>query len=416
MSIREAKGRDIADKARIIKNGNLWLVPSQTGGRKYQVDSTAQTCSCPDFEYTGSKCKHQFAVEFTIKREVKTVTKTKPNGTTKTTVTETVKVTRKTYAQEWPSYNMAQTQEKRLFQYLLHQLCQGVGSPSQKGAGQRRLPLEDMIFAMAFKVYSTVSGRRFMTDMRDAHTKGYTSKLPCYNSIFNYFEDEMLTPYLQMLIEESSLPLRSIESDFAVDSSGLSTCRFVQWVNAKYNDPQLMEKRNWIKLHLMCGVKTNVVTAVEITDRYTNDSPMLKPLVDKTAQSGFVMAEVSADKAYLGGANLQTILRNGAIPYIPFKSNSVAQSGYTPKSTLWTRMFHFYSFNQERFMQSYHKRSNVETTFHMIKSKFGDSLRSKTKTAQINEALCKVLCHNICCLIQSMYELNLKPKFWSEAA
>ena len=67
-------------------------------------------------------------------------------------------------------------------------------------------------------------------------------------------------------------------------------------------------------------------------------------------------------------------------------------------------------------MQSYHKRSNVETTFHMIKSKFGDSLRSKTKTAQINEALCKVLCHNICCLIQSMFELNLKPKFWAVAA
>ena len=57
-----------------------------------------------------------------------------------------------------------------------------------------------------------------------------------------------------------------------------------------------------------------------------------------------------------------------------------------------------------------------ETTFHMIKSKFGDSLRSKTKTAQINEALCKVLCHNICCLIQSMFELNVKPEFWTEAA
>ena len=52
----------------------------------------------------------------------------------------------------------------------------------------------------------------------------------------------------------------------------------------------------------------------------------------------------------------------------------------------------------------------------MIKFKFGDSLRSKTKTAQINETLCKVPCHNICCLIQSMFELNLKPKFWSEAA
>jgi len=50
----------------------------------------------------------------------------------------------------------------------------------------------------------------------------------------------------------------------------------------------------------------------------------------------------------------------------------------------------------------------------MIKAKFGDSLRSKTKTAQINEALCKVLAHNICCLIQSMFELNVKPEFWAQ--
>ena len=72
--------------------------------------------------------------------------------------------------------------------------------------------------------------------------------------------------------------------------------------------------------------------------------------------------------------------------------------------------------NQEQFMESYHKRSNVETTFSMIKAKFGDRLRSKTQTAQINEALCKVLAHNLCVLIQSIYELGIEPTFWEEAA
>jgi len=67
-------------------------------------------------------------------------------------------------------------------------------------------------------------------------------------------------------------------------------------------------------------------------------------------------------------------------------------------------------------MAAYHKRSNVESTFSMIKAKFGDRLRSKTKTAQINEALCKVLAHNLCCLIQSVYELGIEPSFWQEAA
>jgi hypothetical protein len=276
MSIREVKGQNIADRFRIERKGNLYLVPSQSGKGKYKVDVEAKRCTCPDFDIRQQPCKHIYAVEFTIRRERKVTERTDAKGFTTTTTTETVKIKRKTYPQVWPAYNMAQTQEKAQFLYLLNQLCRGVGSPAQHGAGRRRLPFEDMIFAMAFKVYSTLSGRRFMTDLRAAHARGYVSALPCYNSIFNYFESEELTPYLLMLIEESSLPLRSIEDSFAVDSSGFSTCRFVQWMHAKYSDPHLIEKRDWIKVHIMCGTKTNIVTAVAITDRHANDGPILQ--------------------------------------------------------------------------------------------------------------------------------------------
>jgi len=51
------------------------------------------------------------------------------------------------------------------------------------------------------------------------------------------------------------------------------------------------------------------------------------------------------------------------------------------------RMLEFYSDHREEFLSHYHKRSNVETTFHMIKSKFGQRLHSKALTAQVNEAL-----------------------------
>jgi transposase len=422
MSIREAKGRDIADRFKIVKNGNLYLVPSQSGKGKYSVDLEKGRCTCPDFEFTQSKCKHLFAVEITVKRETKTTVKTDAEGNTTTTTTETVTVKRKTYPQVWPAYNMAQTQEKAQFLYLLHQLCQGIGSPAQYGRGQRRLPLEDMIFAMAFKVYSTVSGRRFMTDLRDAHAKGYTENLPCYNSVFNYFESEVSTPYLLMLIEESALPLAAIEEDFAVDSSGFSTGVYQRWSDAKWGkvrteygekQPNEVSRRDWIKVHITCGVKTNVITAVQITDAHANDHNYFKPLVETTAQN-FVMRQVSADKAYLSSNNLKVVVDNQAMPYIPFKVNSTGTD--KKASDLFRKMFHFYSYNQEAFMRNYHKRSNVESTFHMVKAKFGDDLRSRTRTAQINEALCKILCHNICCLIQSIYELGLKPKFWKEVA
>lgn len=48
----------------------------------------------------------------------------------------------------------------------------------------------------------------------------------------------------------------------------------------------------------------------------------------------------------------------------------------------------------------------------MIKAKFEDAVRSKTDVAMTNEALCKVLCHNLCCVIQSTCELGIEAKFW----
>ena len=98
----------------------------------------------------------------------------------------------------------------------------------------------------------------------------------------------------------------------------------------------------------------------------------------------------------------------GAVPYIPFKSNT---TGEGPE--LWRQMYHYFQFNREDFLKHYHKRSNVETAFSMIKAKFGNALRSKTDTAQTNEVLCKVLCHNLCVLVQAIYELDIEPVFWA---
>jgi transposase len=135
-------------------------------------------------------------------------------------------------------------------------------------------------------------------------------------------------------------------------------------------------------------------------------------LLDSTAKAGFKMQEVSADKGYISLKNLRATEDLGAVPFIPFKSNAQADRG----TDVWSRMFYFYNFKREEFLTHYHKRSNVETVFQMIKSKFGERLRSKTETAQVNEALTKVLAHNLCVVIQSMYELNITPEFMSEAA
>lgn len=405
ISDREIKALQIAAKTQLKRKGNVWFVPSQAGHGEYQVRPDPQTpkCTCPDYEFRNARCKHIVAVEYVLMRE------TAPDG--RTVVTETVKVTRKTYSQDWKAYNAAQTHEKSELQALLYELCKNLPEPvRERGKGRPPLSLPDVIFASVTKIYSTISGRRFSTDLRDAKARGYLAHLPHYNSVFKYLESESLTPYLYELISLSAAPLKSIETDFAVDSSGFSTGQFTRWLDVKNSTKE--DRRHWLKLHLMVGVKTNIVTSVEVSDGFAHDYPYFKGLVDRTANAGFQMKEVSADKGYLGASNMLATLQRGAIPYIPFKSNSVPHANdYGAKSQLWTRMYHFYALNRPEFLQHYHKRSNVETTFHMIKSKFGQRLRSRTLTAQINEALCKVLCHNLCVVIQSMHELNITPEF-----
>ena len=139
-----------------------------------------------------------------------------------------------------------------------------------------------------------------MSDLREVYMKRYISKMPCYNSINTYLEREELTPYLQWLITQSALPLKSVESNFAVDSSGFSTCSYVRWFDEKYGKEQ--SERDWIKAHIMCGVTTNVVTSAEISGAHGADHNYFAPLVNETTKR-FNVREVSADKAYSSYAN-----------------------------------------------------------------------------------------------------------------
>jgi transposase len=231
-----------------------------------------------------------------------------------------------------------------------------------RATGRPRLPLADVVFSACFKVFSTVSGRRFMSDLSDGHAKGHVSRMPHYNSIFRYLENEKLTPILTQLIERSSLPLTAIEQDFAADSTGFTTSRFHRWFDHKYGGER--REHDWVKVHLMVGVVTHVVTAAEIYERNTNDRPILPSLLETTVKN-FRVSEVSADNQYSSERNLQAIAMHGAKAFIPFRSNATGGVG-----GLYAKALHFFSLYREEFMSSYHKRSNIESANSMIKAKF----------------------------------------------
>ena len=414
---RRERGRTIAAWCRIEeRKPGLWIVPAQSGGGSYWVrrENDPPTCTCEDFAKRQRACKHIHAVRLLIEQRAdpagagSAVPPDPTDAPEPSAIRKPMVAPRPTYRQDWPSYNAAQIHEKAKFLTLLTELCRGIPEPplNHPKGGRRPLPMADRAFACAVKVYATTSGRRASTDMREARDKGHLSRAPHYSAVYRYLEDPAMAPILKALIVESSRPLRSIEVDFAVDSSGFATSRFVRWFDHKYG--VVHQRYDWVKVHLMTGVKTNIVTACEIAGRDAHDSPRFSPLFETTRRR-FDIREVSADAAYLSHANMEMVGDAGGTPYILFKSNTTAAAG-----GLMAKMFHLYNLNRDEYLAHYHKRSNVESTNMMIKSKFGDSVRSKTEVAMANEALCKVLCHNLCCLIQSTYELGVGATFWGK--
>lgn len=392
---RKQRGMAIAQTSRITKeeNGN-WKVPSQSGKGVYTVQSNGfgASCTCPDHEKRKCKCKHIWAVELIVTEEI--------DADGSITITQTKRIT---YTQDWKSYNLAQTKEKELFMKFLADITGRINNKDYN-FGRPESPLSDVLYSMIFKVYSIMSSRRFNSDMRMAKDYGYLQTIIPRSTMSDYFNKKELTPILTDLVTLTSLPLRDVETDFAIDSTGFGTSQFQRWFSFKHG--REVNSRKWVKAHFVSGVKTNIITSVKVTSEFSNDCPQLKELFSKTAEN-FDMKEFSGDKAYLSRENLELIEGNGTRAHIPFKKNNTSRR----KGMVWKKLYHFFAFNQDEFMAKYHKRSNVESSVGMVKSKFGKDVRSKKWTSQVNEVLCKIICHNICVVIMEMFTLGIDVDF-----
>jgi hypothetical protein len=401
VDLPELQGLEIAARSRLEYRAGAWQVPSQTSARTYRVllKPDGDTCACEDSSLNGGPpCKPIHAARIVRERD--------HGGATVRLDTE-VLPKRPTYQQNWPAYHVAQATEKRRFQVLLADLCRTVSEPQRRPQrGPKPHLIRDALFAMALKVYCGFSGRRLGTDLDEAYAQGFISRTIPGVKVLAFLEDATLTPLLTDLIAQSAAPLAVVETEFAVDSSGFSSSRFERWYDAKYG----VTRRQclWVKVHIACGVKTNVVTAVRILDKDAADAPQFKPLV-QTTRERFTVRAVAADKAYASTENLEAVHDAGGTGFIAFKANTTGAVG-----GLFEKMFHYFQYQRAEFLAHYHQRSNVESTFSAVKRKFGDSVRSKTDAAMVNEVLCKLLCHNLCGLIQEQEELGIVRVFWED--
>jgi len=229
------------------------------------------------------------------------------------------------------------------------------------------------------------------------------AKIPSFKTLSNYRENNSLLLILDELIEESSKPLSEIERDFATDATGIRTNLFSSWYSIRCQKE--IKRRDHLTIHITTGVKSNIVTALNVETKSGNDNKIFREHVDKTIKN-FKAKEFSGDGRYWCKENCKKVDEVGAKPYfLVWKNWSGKSRGCMP----WKLMNLESKKNPEEYGRHYHKRSNVESTNHSKKVIHGNKVFSRLKSSRVNEETLRWINHNINVLNRARYEWNINP-------
>lgn len=230
-------------------------------------------------------------------------------------------------------------------------------------------------------------------------------EIPSYKTLTNYQANPRLRYYLDRFIEESSKPLSIIEHDFATDMTGVRTNNFSSWYSLRCG--KKMRKRDHIATHISTGVKSNIVTCVNVCVKKGKDNVIFREHVEKTARN-FKINEWSGDGMYQCRENCTSVSEVGGKPFFKLKKNITKKPKGHPA---WKDMVLRRERDGESYDKSYHKRSNVESDNHSKHAKLGDSVRSKLDTAMEHEEHLKWVDYNLLILNRASLEWGVKPHF-----
>jgi hypothetical protein len=386
----EKRGRLIANREGWVQPGpepRVFFVRDIASGKTKLVrgDSGSEVCSCG---LQGSPCEHVWAAR------IKTGSSMVREAVLQFVVDDWDPAERGT------AYRHGQEAEYEWFDPILQALLEPVAEPARSlgQPGAPRTPLREALFLAVKKSHSGLSLSRLRGLYTEDRSKGRLTEEWNYSLPARTLGRDDITPILLWAIRESAKPLAEFEDGgtIAIDSTGFVTSVFGAYYPQAHD---VRPRREFLKVHVAVGTRTNVVADVAVTDHRGADSPQFVPLLRGAVQNGFRPTIVAADKAYLSRANLQAAVDMGVQPRIPFKENSVPASKGT---RIWATLYHLAKVDPDGFADQYHQRSNVEATFSSLKRMLGESVFSKRPVARLNEALCKVLAYNIVTLIRHL--------------
>ena len=232
--------------------------------------------------------------------------------------------------------------------------------------------------------------------------------IPCFKTLSNYNASNSLQVILEKLIEESSRPLSAIEHDFATDATGIKTKLFSSWYSLRCR--KKIRKRDHVTVHISAGIKSKIVTAINVENERGKDNEIFRDHVDKTA-SIFKVNEWSGDGMYWAKKNCSKVAAIGGTPYFKCKTGKTAWNGKQDGHPAWKKMNQESIEHPRRYKKHYHKRNNIKSINMSKKMLHGNSVYSRLPSARINEETLRWVNHNINVLNRAKHQWDISPKF-----
>jgi hypothetical protein len=174
---------------------------------------------------------------------------------------------------------------------------------------------------------------------------------------------------------ELNVPIPENDIVVALDSTGIKVTNRGDWMREKHG----VERRGWIKVHVVVDVKTRKPITFEITDEKTADHEMAKPLLENINLEDALM-----DGAYDKEEVFKFLKGKGVnLPGIKVRKNAIVKAGSERAESVL--QFQKYGYDSWRIVHQYGRRWAAESVFSAIKRIFGETVRATSIEQMFNE-------------------------------
>jgi hypothetical protein len=187
---------------------------------------------------------------------------------------------------------------------------------------------------------------------------------PHQNTLTNWMNDIALTAILLNWLFRTTSPFRKREVAAIADSTKISQLRVAHSRLVEYGSDK-RPTATWVKAHVLIGLETMIVMAIEFSTKDRGDIDFLKPLVEK-AREVFNLKFFLADKAYLSEDVLGWLWDLGIRACIPVKSkwDLATKTIYYEAARA---LVEWYDGRPRSFDEFYRLRPKIEGAFSLLK-------------------------------------------------